>query len=456
MDNKNYIVIAIDFGSNSNKFLLANIKSNNYNFFYKDFVVHKISSIFNEKSEQKILEIISNYQKLLKKFFKKIRHNLDIFLKKNKNINYFYISSIGTEFYRNNKYETFIKKIIDLNELELNSLKLFLEKKYNKKVLFNLFKIISQDVESELVFNAINNLIKDIDNFVLVDLGGASTELIIKKNNYINKILLKTGAVYFDNQIDLNSIFLNSILDIDKNIENIILIGGSFVSLFFSLEKFKFFKKLKILNNKLLLFLANFFLANNNHIHLNFSRFFLFNIFRKILLIDKILNFFKKILNFFFIFILFFLIFGFICFLFFNINLKIYLALVFLILILIFIIIFIFIYITIKIDDFIYNLVDDILFKNNYIFLRKINFEDIIDFYTFIKPINDKEIEFKFWDLKNRGESIKNALIFTISLLNIIKPLNIYITNITLLEGLVLDIFFNTNITTKDEENNQY
>ncbi|MGC8815237.1 MAG: hypothetical protein ACP5O4_03445, partial [bacterium] len=351
------------------------------------------------------------------------------------------------EFYRNNEYEFYIKKVIDLNNIELNNLKLFLENKYKKEVLFNPFKIISQDIESELVFNAVNNLIKNVNNFVLVDLGGASTELTIKKDNYINKILLKTGAVHFNDHIDLNSI-----LNIDENIKNVILIGGSFVSLYFSLEKFKIFKNLNILNNNFLLFLVNFFLYDANY--LNISRFFLFNIFRKILFIDKILNFFKKIVNFLFVVVLFFLICCFLCFLFFNINLKFYLILVFVVLIFIFIIIFIFLYISFIIDDFIYSLVDDTLFKNDYIFLKKINFEDVIDFYKFIKPLNYKQIEFKFWDLKGRGDSIKNAFIFILSLLNIIKPENIYITNITLLEGLVINIFFNTNITNNKEKSN--
>jgi len=445
---KNICVIALDFGSNSNKYLFFYKGTQKHEFLIKDFVIHKISSIFNQKNDKSILKIILNYQKLLKFFFSKIKNNLNKFIKNNKNIEHFYIKSVGTEFYRNTDYQYYIKKIIDLNNQELQNLKLFLEKKYQKKVTLYNFEIITQEKESELVFKGVNKLITNVDNFILVDLGGASTEITIKKNNYIDKILLNTGAVYFNNQIDLNNILNNR--DIE-NIENVILVGGSFVSLFFSLEKFKIFQKLNLLNKKIFLFLANLILYNN--LPFNFFKSFLFNFIRRILLIEKIFNFLTKVLYIFFIFILFFLIFCFIWFLFFNINFKIYLLILTFILSCVILILGIFFYITFKIDDFLYNKIDNFLinFHKNYIFLKEVKFYDIIEFYSFIKDKNSNEIESIFWDLKNRGDTIKNAFIFIITLLNIIKPINIYITNITLLEGLVFDILFNenTNIITK-------
>jgi hypothetical protein len=445
---KNIFVIALDFGSNSNKYLFFYKGTQKHEFLIKDFVIHKISSIFNQKNDKSILKIILNYQKLLKFFFSKIKNNLNKFIKNNKNIEHFYIKSVGTEFYRNNDYQYYIKKIIDLNNQELQNLKLFLEKKYKKKVTLYNFEIITQEKESELVFKGVNKLITNIDNFILVDLGGASTEITIKKNNYIDKILLNTGAVYFNNQIDLNNILNNR--DIE-DIENVILVGGSFVSLFFSLEKFKIFQKLNLLNKKIFLFLVNLILYNN--LPFNFFKSFLFNFLRRILLIEKIFNFLTKVLYIFFIFILFFLIFCFIWFLVFNINLKIYLLILSFILFSVILILGIFFYIALKIDDFLYNKIDNFLlnFHKNYIFLKEVKFYDIIEFYSFIKDKNSNEIETMFWDLKNRGDTIKNAFIFIITLLNIIKPINIYITNITLLEGLVFDILFseNTNIITK-------
>jgi hypothetical protein len=447
---KNIFVIALDFGSNSNKYLFFNKDIQNHKFLIKDFVIHKISSIFNQKNDKSILKIILNYQKLLKFFFGKIKNNLNKFIKNNKNIEYFYIKSIGTEFYRNTNYQYYIKKIIDLNNKELQNLKLFLEKKYKKKVILANFEVITQEKESELVLKGINKLITNIDNFILVDLGGASTEITIKKNNYINKILLNTGAVYFNNQIDLNNILNNQNIE---DMENVILVGGSFVSLFFSLEKFKIFQKLNVLNKKIFLFLANLILYNNYYLPLNFFKLFLFNFLRRILLIEKIFNFLTKGLYIFLTFILFFLIFCFIWFLVFNINFKIYLLILSFILFSVILIVGIFFYIALKIDDFLYNKIDNFLlnFHKNYIFFKEVKFYDIIEFYSFIKDKNSNEIESIFWDLKNRGDTIKNAFIFIITLLNIIKPINIYITNITLLEGLVFDILFseNTNIITK-------
>jgi hypothetical protein len=441
MEN-NIFIIALDFGSNSNKYLFFYKNIQKHEFLIKDFVIHKISSIFNQKNNKSILKIILNYQKLLKIFFNKIKNNLNKFIKNNKDIEYFYIKSIGTEFYRNSDYQHYIKKIIDLNNQELQNLKLFLEKKYKKKVILANFEVITQEKESELVLKGVNKLITNIDNFILVDLGGASTEITIKKNNYIDKILLNTGAVYFNNQIDLNNILNNQ--DIE-DIENVILVGGSFVSLFFSLEKFKIFQKLNLLNKKIFLFLANLILYNN--LPFNFFKSFLFNFLRRILLIEKIFNFLTKVLYIFFIFILFFLIFCFIWFLVFNINLKIYLLILTFILSCVILILGIFFYIAFKIDDFLYNKIDNFLlnFHKNYIFLKEVKFYDIIEFYSFIKDKNSNEIESIFWDLKNRGDTIKNAFIFIITLLNIVKPINIYITNITLLEGLVFDILFSEN-----------
>lgn len=117
-------------------------------------------------------------------------------------------------------------------------------------------------------------------------------------------------------------------------------------------------------------------------------------------------------------------------------------------------------YLVFKVDDYLYNLIDNFLLKfyysKDYIFFKEINSNDIIEFYTFIKNLDENRIEEIFWDLKNRGDSIKNALIFILSFLNILKPANIYITNITILEGLVFSIIskINNNIITKNEENN--
>jgi len=447
---RNIFVIALDFGSNSNKYLFFYKDVQNHKFLIKDFVIHKISSIFSQKNNKSILKIILNYQKLLKFFFNKLRNNLNKFINNNKVIEYFYIKSIGTEFYRNTDYQYYIKKIIDLNNQELQNLKFFLEKKYKKKVILANFEVITQEKESELVLKGVNKLITNIDNFILVDLGGASTEITIKKNDYINKILLNTGAVYFNNQIDLNNILNNQNI---KDMESVILVGGSFVSLFFSLVKFKIFQKLNILNKKIFLFLTNLILYNNHYLPLNLFKLFLFSLLRRILLIEKTFNFLAKVLYIFSIFILFFLILCFILFLIFNINFKIYLLILSFILFFVILILGIFFYIAFKVDDFLYKKINDFLlnFYKGYIFFKEVEFSDIIEFYYFIRDKNSNEIEFMFWDLKNRGDTIKNAFIFIITLLNIVKPINIYITNITLLEGLVFDTFSkeNSNIITK-------
>jgi len=51
-----------------------------------------------------------------------------------------------------------------------------------KKETNLIVNVISGDMEAELIFNAILNNIKDFDDFVIVDIGGASTEFIITKN----------------------------------------------------------------------------------------------------------------------------------------------------------------------------------------------------------------------------------------------------------------------------------
>ncbi len=158
-----------------------------------------------------------------------------------------------------------------------------------------------------MVFTGLSNLIGNLDNFILVDLGGASTELTIKKSNYIDKIFLDTGAVYFNKQIDLNSLFKNSSQNVN-NIENVILVGGSFVSLFFAIQKFKIFKRFNILNNSYLLYLFNALLFyNNSDVFNNLFKLFLFNILRRVLVVEKIFKFSKKIFYIFlFIFFVFF------------------------------------------------------------------------------------------------------------------------------------------------------
>ncbi len=51
-----------------------------------------------------------------------------------------------------------------------------------KKETNLIVNVISGDMEAELIFNAILNNIKEFDDFVIVDIGGASTEFIITKN----------------------------------------------------------------------------------------------------------------------------------------------------------------------------------------------------------------------------------------------------------------------------------
>ncbi len=150
----------------------------------------------------------------------------------------------------------------------------------------------------------------------------------------------------------------------------------------------------------------------------------------------------------------------FVVFLIFKISLKIYLIFLIFISGLITIFVILFMYLAFKVDDFLYNLVDNFLLKfyysKDYIFFKGVNFEDIIEFYIFIKELDIDKIEGTFWDLKSRGDSIKNAFVFILSLLNILKPINIYVTNITLLEGLVFSIIpkITNNIIAKNEKNN--
>ena len=51
-----------------------------------------------------------------------------------------------------------------------------------KKETGLIINIISGNEEAKLIFDGIINNIHDLDNFVIIDIGGASTEFIITKN----------------------------------------------------------------------------------------------------------------------------------------------------------------------------------------------------------------------------------------------------------------------------------
>lgn len=204
-----YLIYTIDFGSNSNKYLIAIYRNKTLKILKKDSIVHKIKKNKN----------IEEYEKKIKTLIKNLKTEIET-IKKNYKIGKILSSSIGTEFYRS---ESAIKdKIIEINQ------------KYLKNIDTD-FRVISQEEESNLSSKGIDFFFKE---YIAIDLGGASTEITINTNKISKKFLYQFGCLSEKNNYNFTNDFISFY---NQNIRNaeFILIGGSFIATLFSIKKIK-------------------------------------------------------------------------------------------------------------------------------------------------------------------------------------------------------------------------
>ncbi|MCX7758954.1 MAG: hypothetical protein N2169_05035 [bacterium] len=202
------LILTIDFGSNTNKYLISLYQKKILKIINKGSFVHQIKKEENiKKYKEKMGKFIQNIKKILKS------------ITNNSKIDQILTLAVGTEFYRHTKPTT--KKIIKINKKYLNDID-------------TEFKIITQEEESYYSNKAVEFFFK---NYVVLDLGGASTEITVKNKSEYRKFFYKFGCLSQTNEYEFTQDFINFYSQM-KNIE-LILIGGSFISSLFSIRKIK-------------------------------------------------------------------------------------------------------------------------------------------------------------------------------------------------------------------------
>lgn len=199
------LVLALDFGSNSNKYLLSVYRNKTLKVLKKSSFVHKIAQNLN----------IENYQKNLLNFVENIKQDLENYnsgIFKTKKTKKIIKVAIGTEFYRSSFPEK--QKIIEINKNLLEKLEI-------------PFKIISQEEESKLSTKPIEYF---FNNYISIDLGGASTEITIKTPEFLKKFFYKFGCLTENYNFQFLDNFINFYLREKLFNSELILIGGSFIA----------------------------------------------------------------------------------------------------------------------------------------------------------------------------------------------------------------------------------
>ena len=206
-------VASIDLGSNSTRLLIADIKDGTISKIYKEHHVTRMGDNLTE-SNNISKESIKRVLKVLGRFFKTINiHKVEN------------IQIVGTAALRDaSNSENVIEQI---------------QKKYDVTV-----DIVSGEEEGVLTSLGVLNSIENIQNFLIVDIGGRSTEFIFDKNNKIISKSLDIGVVslselFFKEQtptkknIDSAVDFINKTLLESKEFNERLLIGvaGTFTSL---------------------------------------------------------------------------------------------------------------------------------------------------------------------------------------------------------------------------------
>ena len=174
-------VASIDLGSNSTRMLIADITNGNITTIYKE---HQVTRMADKLSESKIIskEATKRVLKVLVGYFKTINKN-----------NVENIQIVGTAALRD-----------ATNSEEITQL---IEKKFGFEV-----DIVSGEEEGVLTSVGVLNSLGSLENFLIVDIGGRSTELIY---DYDKKIVSKSINI---GVVSLSELFFDKIPPPEKSV----------------------------------------------------------------------------------------------------------------------------------------------------------------------------------------------------------------------------------------------
>ena len=174
-------VASIDLGSNSTRMLIADITNGTLTTIYKE---HQVTRMADKLSETKIIskEAIKRVLKVLSGYFKTINKN-----------NIENIQIVGTAALRD-----------ATNSEEITQL---IEKKFGFEV-----DIVSGEEEGVLTSVGVLNSLGSLENFLIVDIGGRSTEFIYDHNKKIISKSLNIGVV------SLSELFFNELPPTEKSL----------------------------------------------------------------------------------------------------------------------------------------------------------------------------------------------------------------------------------------------
>ena len=206
-------VASIDLGSNSTRLLIADITNGTLTTIYKEHQVTRMadklseSKIISKESTKRVLKVLAGYFKVIK------RNNVEN------------IQIVGTAALRD-----------AINSQDITQL---IEKKFGIEV-----DIVSGEEEGVLTSVGVFNTLNSLDNFLIVDIGGRSTEFIYDSDKRIVSKSINIGVVtlselFFNKLPPSEEKVLSAVKHIEKNLfqTNIfngrILIGvaGTFTSL---------------------------------------------------------------------------------------------------------------------------------------------------------------------------------------------------------------------------------
>jgi len=175
-------VASIDLGSNSTRLLIADVTNGTLTTIYKE---HQVTRMADKLSESKIIskEATKRVLKVLVSYFKNIN--------KNKVEN---IQIVGTAALRDAK-----------NSQEITQL---IEKKFGFEV-----DIVSGEEEGVLTSVGVLNSLGSLENFLIVDIGGRSTEFIYDFDKKIVSKSLNVGVV------SLSELFFNELPPPEKSVQ---------------------------------------------------------------------------------------------------------------------------------------------------------------------------------------------------------------------------------------------
>ena len=172
---------SIDLGSNSTRMLIADITNGTLTTIYRE---HQVTRMADKLSESKIIskEATKRVLKVLASYFKTINKN-----------NVENIQIVGTASLRDATNSEEITKLI--------------EKKFGFEV-----DVVSGEEEGVLTSVGVLNALGSLENFLIVDIGGRSTEFIYDYDKKIVSKSLNIGVV------SLSELFFNKLPPLEKSV----------------------------------------------------------------------------------------------------------------------------------------------------------------------------------------------------------------------------------------------